>query len=136
MNSFHGIGNLTKDPQITYIPDKQMTVAKFTIAINRMKDKNGETKADFIPCVAFGKTAEFVDKYIHKGNKVGVIAHVQTGSYEDKEGKTVYTTDFYVEKLENLTPKDVRPAEDDHPVKEVQQDLSMFSKVDNDDIPF
>ena len=125
---FTGIGNLTRDPQISAISQTQMAVAKFTIAINR-RDKNGEQKADFIPCVAFGKTAEYIDKYVHKGNKVAVTCSVRTGSYE-KDGRTVYTTDFYVDHIENLTPKDAsRPAE------EKQESIPGFTELD-EEIPF
>ena len=139
MNQFNGIGHLTRDPQITYIPEKQTCVAKFTIAINRMPDKNGERKADYINCVSFGKTAEYLDKYVHKGNKVAVTGSIKTGSYEDRSGKTVYTTDVQADRVENLTPRDMTPAEDDFVKPEPKQenwDVGGFSKLDKDDIPF
>lgn len=141
MNSFNGIGNLTRDPQVSYIPDKQNCIAKFTIAINRPIPKGSEQKTDFINCVAFGKTGEFVDKYIHKGYKVGVSGRIQTGSYEDKDGKTVYTTDIICDRVENLTPKEpLQPSPEDNPKPEGKQeswgDLSAFTKLSGDDIPF
>ena len=82
-----------------------MAIAKFSVALNRDFKKNGENSADFINCVALGKTAEFIDKHFSKGKKIGMIAHVQTGNYKNKEGNTVYTTDFVVDKVEFVESK-------------------------------
>lgn len=95
MNKSILCGRLTKDPDIKYTQD-QKCVARFTLAVNRKgKDKG----ADFISCVAFGKTAEHVEKYYHKGMKADLSGSIHTGSYEGKNGK-VYTTDVWVDDIE------------------------------------
>jgi single-strand DNA-binding protein len=90
MNQFNGIGRLTKDPEIRSTNNGKK-VARYTIAI----DRQGEG-ADFIPCIAWEKGADFVEKFLHKGMKIGVTGRIQTGNYKDKEGRTVYTTDLVV----------------------------------------
>ena len=76
------------------------TVTRFTLAVDRKVKTDGQPEADFIPCVAFGKTADFVDKYFHKGMKMLLEGHIQTGSYTNKEGAKVYTTDVIAESVE------------------------------------
>ena len=101
MNKTMLTGRLTKDPSTKYTSgDNQMCVARFTLAVNRRTKKEGQQDADFISCVAFGKTGEFVEKYAKKGMKFDVVGRIQTGSYEDKDGKKVYTTDVVVEEIE------------------------------------
>ena len=86
-----------RDPDVRYTQgQEQMAIAKFTLAVDRIK----KDEADFISCVAFGKTAEFIEKYITKGTKVVVEGRWQTGSYDNKEGKKVYTNDCVVEHME------------------------------------
>lgn len=98
MNKVILIGRLTRDPEIRYTQN-DTAIARYTLAVDRMV-KNGEQSADFIRCVAFNKTAEFAEKYLQKGIKISVIGHIQTGSYTDREGQTVYTTDVVVENQE------------------------------------
>ena len=82
-----------------------MSIASFTIAVDRrFKTQDGQT-ADFIPCKAFKQTAEFVEKYFKQGNKIGVVGRIQTGSYTNKEGQKVYTTDVVVENVEFVESK-------------------------------
>lgn len=101
MNKFVGIGRLTKDPDVRYTQDG-MTIARYTLAIDRRtKDK----ATDFITCVAFGKNGEFAEKYLSKGTKIAVVGRVQTGSYKNKDGQTVYTTDIVVEEHEFVESK-------------------------------
>lgn len=95
MNHVAIIGRLTRDVEVKTNGDK--TVAKFTVAVDRKYDRE---KADFIPCTAFGKTAEFVEKYFRKGSKIVVEGRWQTGSYDNKEGQKVYTNDCIVESVE------------------------------------
>ena len=102
MNSVSLIGRLTKDPDVRYGATSQMAVARFSIAINRQKDKNGEEKTDYPNIVCFGKTAELVEKYLGKGRLVGIQGRIQTGSYQDKDGKTVYTTEVVADRVEFL----------------------------------
>lgn len=99
MNNFYGIGRLTKDVTVNYTPS-QMAVARFNIALDRGKDRNGESRgADFPSCVAFGKTAENLEKFSGKGLRIAIIGHIQTGSYE-KDGQKHYTTDIVADKIE------------------------------------
>ena len=102
MNSVSLIGRLTRDPDIRYAAGSQMAVARFTIAIDRGKDRNGEARgADFPSIVCFGKTAELVERYLTKGRLVGIQGRIQTGKYE-KDGRTVYTTDILADRVEFL----------------------------------
>ena len=103
MNKVQLVGRLTKDAEVRYSQgDSQMAIARFTVAVDR-RGKNNE--ADFISCVAFGKTAEFVEKYFSKGNRIGICGHIQTGSYTDKDGKKVYTTDVIADEAEFVESK-------------------------------
>jgi single-strand DNA-binding protein len=101
MNKFFGIGRLVRDPEVRYTTgENQTAIARFTIAIDRKYKKDGEQSADFINCIAFGKTAEFIEKYFSKGSKIIVSGRVTTGSYTNKEGQKVHTTDITVEEVE------------------------------------
>ena len=99
MNSVQLIGRLSKDPQVSYSSTTQNAVARFTVAVDRIPDKNGNRQADFIGCVAFGKTAEFIEKYFTKGKPIALTGRIQTGSY-DKNGQKVYTTDIVADRVE------------------------------------
>lgn len=115
MNIFCGTGKLVKDADIrTTNGTEPMTIARFTIAINRMK----KDEADFISCVAFKKTAEIIEKYCHKGSSVGVTGHIQTGSYQKQDGTKVYTTDVIVDKLDLLGTAEHKP---EQPKTEAEQ---------------
>ena len=97
MNQVCLVGRLTNDPEIRYTQgEKPMAVAKYTLAVDRRYKKDGEPTADFIRCVAFGKNAEFAEKFMSKGRRFGITGSIQTGSYDDKDGKKVYTTDIIV----------------------------------------
>lgn len=93
-------GRLTRDTEIRYAGSKNTAVARFTLAVDRRFKQEGQPTADFINCVAFGKTAEFLEKYGHKGVKLIVEGRIQTGSFKNKDGQTVYTTDVMVESVE------------------------------------
>ena len=102
MNSVSLIGRLTKDPDVRYGAASQTAVARFTIAIDRGKDRNGnDAGTDFPSIVCFGKTAELVEKYVGKGRLVGITGKIQTGSYE-KEGRKIYTTEVVADRVEFL----------------------------------
>jgi single-strand DNA-binding protein len=102
MNSVSLIGRLTKDPDIRYGAESQTAVARFSIAIDRGKDKNGESRGtDFPNIVCFGKTAELVERFVSKGRLVGIQGRIQTGKYE-KDGRTVYTTEVLADRVEFL----------------------------------
>lgn len=99
MNSVQLLGRLTRDPDMRYA-DSGSTIAKFSLAVDRrFKQEGGET-ADFINCIAFGKTAEFIEKYFTKGLKIALNGRIQTGSYTNKDNVKVFTTDVVVENVE------------------------------------
>lgn len=98
MNNVTLIGRLTKDPELK-TTQSGLSICRFTVAVDRYS-KDGEDKTDFINCVAWRKTAEFIDNYFSKGQRIALTGSIQTGSYTDKDGKTVYTTDVLVDKVE------------------------------------
>ena len=102
MNKVILMGRLTRDPDVRYSSgDSSTAVARYTLAVDRRFKRNGDDQtADFIGCVAFGKQGEFAEKYLRKGTKVAITGRIQTGSYTNKEGQKVYTTDVVVEEQE------------------------------------
>lgn len=107
MNKVQLVGRLTRDPEIRYSQGENATAtARFSVAVNRrFKNAEGNYDADFINCVAFGKTAEFIEKYFRKGMAIGLTGRIQTGSYTNKDGQKVYTTDVVVEETEFVESK-------------------------------
>lgn len=100
MNKVILMGRLTRDPEVRYSQGEQVTaVARYTLAVDR-RGRNQENSADFIACVAFGKAAEFAERYLHKGTKIVLTGRIQTGSYTNKDGQRVYTTDIVAEDQE------------------------------------
>lgn len=94
MNHVTLIGRLTKDPDVRYTQGENNTcMARYTLAVDR---RTKEKQTDFISCIAFGKTGEFAEKYLHKGTKIAIEGRIQTGSYTNKDGQKVYTTDVVV----------------------------------------
>lgn len=104
MNNVQLVGRLTRDPEARY-SDGGSTVARFSLAVDRRFHKEGQQDADFISCVAFGKTAEFIEKYFSKGMRMGLIGRIQTGSYTNQEGQKIYTTDVYTDNVEFVESK-------------------------------
>lgn len=102
MNKVILMGRLTKDPEVRYSQgDNSMVIARYSLAVDRRYKRDGdEQTADFINCVAFGKSGEFAEKYLHKGTKIAVVGRIQTGSFTNKDGQRVYTTDVVVEEQE------------------------------------
>ncbi len=101
MNKVILMGRLTRDPDIRYSQGENNTaIARYTLAVDRRFQRNGEQTADFISCVAFGKSAEFAEKYLKKGTKIAITGRIQTGSYTNKDGAKIYTTDVVVEEQE------------------------------------
>ena len=101
MNKVIEVGRLTRDPEVRYTSgDNAMCIARFSIAVPRTRKKDGADETDFFNCVAFGKTGEFIEKYMHKGNKVIIEGRLQSGSYTNKDGQKVNTVDIVVENIE------------------------------------
>lgn len=95
------MGRLVADPEVRYSQGEQSTaIARYRLAVDRRFKREGEQAADFISCVAFGKNGEFAEKYLRKGTKIAVVGRIQTGSYTNKDGAKVYTTDVVVEEHE------------------------------------
>lgn len=109
------LGRLTKEPSVTYTQGGA-TIAKFTTAVDRRFKSDGQPDADFIGCVAFGKTAEFIETWFHKGDPIALTGRIQTGKYTNKDGVTIFTTDVIAEQV-SFVPKsrevsgEVKPAE-------------------------
>lgn len=101
MNKVILMGRLTRDPEVSYTTGAEpIAVARYTLAVDRRYKRDAEQTADFIRCVAFGKNGEFAEKYLKQGIKIIIEGRIQTGSYKDKNGKTVYTTDVIIEAQE------------------------------------
>ena len=131
MNKVIEIGRLTRDPDIRSTAGNQpMTIARFTLAVDRRSKEGG---ADFISCVSFGKNAEFAEKYLRKGIKIAIVGHIQTGSYTDKDGRTVYTTDVIIEEQEFCESK----AAQQQAAPQSQNDgFVSMNGVDDSELPF
>lgn len=128
MNQIILMGRLTKDPETR--GEGENIVARYTLAVDRRTKKDGQPEADFINCVVFGKSAEFASKYLKKGAKIALSGRLQTGSYTNKEGKKVYTTDVIVETCEFAESKkeENKTAADD--------DFMTVSQDAKDEMPF
>lgn len=101
MNKVILIGRVVRDADIRYSQGASSTcIARYTLAVDRKFKQEGQPTADFINCIAFGKLGEFAEKYLHKGVKIAVVGRIQTGSYTNKDGQKVYTTDVVVEEQE------------------------------------
>ena len=101
MNKVILMGRLTRDPDVRYSQGESATaVARYTLAVDRRFRRDGDQTADFIGCVAFGRQAEFAEKYLRQGTKIAITGRIQTGSYTNRDGQKVYTTDVVVEEQE------------------------------------
>ena len=101
MNKVILLGNLTRDPEIRYSQgEKQIAVARFSLAVNRRFANDGETNADFLNCTAFGKTAEFVEKYFKQGSRMSLVGRIENNNYTNKNGEKVYSVQIMVEEVE------------------------------------
>ena len=112
MNKVILMGRLTRDPEVRYSQGEQATaIARYTVAVDRRFRRDGDSQsADFIGCVAFGRQAEFAEKYLRKGIKIALTGRIQTGSYTNRDGQKVYTTDVVVEDQEFAESKAVSDA--------------------------
>ena len=135
MNSVTLTGRLVRDPQIRYASQSQMAVANFTLAVDRVRSRDGkEQTADFPDIVAFGKTAEIIEKYVTKGSLVGITGRLQTRNYE-KDGRKVYVTEVVAERVDLLGRKQEETKSDPAPTGFYKMEDDPFGKFE-DDIPF
>lgn len=134
MNKAILMGRLTKDAEIKYSQSiEPVAITRFTIAVNRRFKRENEPEADFINCVAFGKTGEFINKYFSKGKMIAIAGRIQTGSYTNSEGKKVYTTDVLVEEANFCGGKS---DENNHNNNTNDDFYSVEYGVSDDDLPF
>lgn len=137
MNKAILIGRLTRDPEVRYSQSTSqgadLAIARYSIAVDRAGAKDGQPTADFISCIAFGKNGEFAEKYLRKGMKIGIEGRIQTGSYTNKDGVKIYTTDIVVEHHEFCESKGSSA-----PAPDVNASEGFMSIPDNidDEIPF
>lgn len=136
MNRVCLCGRLTKDPDVRYTQGAEpMAIARYTLAVDRRK--KDENSADFISCVAFGKSAEFAEKYLHKGIKIAVEGRIQTGSYTNKDGKKIYTTDVVVESTEFAESKNSAQQAPAEPTADMDEGfMSIPDGVNDEGLPF
>lgn len=139
MNQVTLIGRLARDPELNYTPQTQTAITRFTVAVDRPKRNGEDSGADFIRITVFGKQAENCDRYLDKGRQVAVSGRIQTGSYKNRNGETVYTTEVIAERIEFLGGSR-REAAAPAPVSATTQtsfdDLPDTFQAAEDDIPF
>ena len=138
MNKTILIGRLTRDPYVRYSQGERSTaVARYMLAVDRKFKRDGEPNADFINCIAFGKNGEFAEKYLHKGIKILVEGRIQTGSYTNRDGVKVYTTDVVVESCEFAESKNASQSERPQPAPQTDSDgfMSIPDGIDSE-LPF
>lgn len=129
-------GNLTKDVEYQKTASG-IDVARFTIAVNRkFKNDKGETESDFINCVAWRNNAEFANKYLHKGNRLGVIGSIQTRTYDAQDGSKRYVTEVIVDELEIYTPKSENKNKPQTEASVKQETMQKFEPIPDSQLPF
>lgn len=144
MNKVILMGRLTRDADVRYTSGPETTtVARFTLAVNRRYSKDGQQSADFISCVAFGKAAEFCERYARQGIKLAIEGRIQTGSYTNKDGNRVYTTDVVVENMEFAESKGADSTDNNNtgssrpePQNDADGFVSIPDGVDDEGLPF
>ena len=148
MNKVILMGRLTRDPEVRYSSGENATaIARYTIAVNRRYNRDGEQSADFISCVAFGKLGEFAEKYFRQGIKVTVSGRIQTGSYTNRDGQKVYTTDVVIEEQEfaesknssgNMAAQPAAPSAPSTPARSNTGDgfMNIPDGIDDEELPF
>ena len=147
MNNVNLVGRLARDPEVRYSQGGNATcVARYTLAVDRRFRRDGEPTADFIPCVVFGRSAEFAEKYFRQGMRVSISGRIQTGSYTNKDGVKVYTTEVIVEDQEFAESKNAasgnsdggyRPAERPAPSSAIGDGfMNIPDGVEDEGLPF
>lgn len=140
MNKIFLLGRPTKDPEVRYSQNgNQMAIAKFNFAVPRKFKRENEPDCDFINCVAFGKQAEFIEKYVRKGTKLLIEGRWQTGSYTNREDKKIYTNDCVVESCEFAESKNANQKNDERSQPMPETDADGFMNIPDgmdDGLPF
>lgn len=140
MNKVILMGRLARDPDVRYSGngDKRLCVSRYTLAVNRRMVKENEQNADFISCVAFGKAGEFTEKYFRKGMRVVISGRIQTGSYTNRDGQRVFTTDVVVEDQEFAESKSSGHAQEGPDDSEHRNDdfVSIPEDINDESLPF
>ena len=147
MNKVILMGRLTRDPEVRYSAgENSLAIARYTLAVDRRFKRDGEATADFISCVSFGRTAEFAEKYFRQGLKIVVSGRIQTGSYTNRDGQKVYTTEVVVEDQEFAESKNAasgnsdggyRPAERPAPSSAIGDGfMNIPDGVEDEGLPF
>ena len=142
MNKVILMGRLTKDPETRYTQgDNPMAISRYNLAVDRRFKREGDQNADFIPCIVFGKGGEFAEKYLRKGTKVAVVGRIQTGSYTNKDGQKVYTTEVVVEEQEFAEGKaGSQQTTQQKPAQTREESMDGFMNIpdgmDDEELPF
>lgn len=140
MNKVILMGRLTRDPKVTWTQGNPSTcIARFTLAVDRKYKREGENNADFISCVTFGKTAEFIEKYVKQGTKIVGCGRIQTGSYTNNDGQKVYTTDVAVDEVEFAESKKAQQENQNGGSPEIQTTPDGFMNIPDgidEELPF
>lgn len=138
MNKVILMGRLTRDPEVRYSQGAQpLAIARYTLAVDRRDSKQGKQSADFINCIAFGKSGEFAEKYLHQGTKIVVTGRIQTGSYTNRDGQKVYPTDVVVEEQEFAeSKKNTQPAPEPAPAGGYEGFMNIPDNVEDEGLPF
>ena len=138
MNKVLLCGRLTRDPEVRY-GDNQKAVARFSLAVDRKFTREGDPTADFFNCTAFGKSAEFVEKYLQKGTKMIVIGHIQNDTYTNKDGQTVYSVQIIVDEMEFAESKRSQEGSSHQDTPQVESTSGGFMNMPagiDDELPF
>ena len=141
MNNVTLIGRLTKDPEVRYTSGSQMAVARFSVAIDRPVKQGQDKQTDFPSIVVFGKQAENCERYLSKGKLVGIEGRIQTGSYTNKDGNKVYTTDVVADEVEFIsTTRSNGEGDFSYEASESRpsskKDTAELEEIDDDSLPF
>ena len=136
MNKTILIGRSTKDADVRY-SQGGAAVARISLAVDRKFKQEGQPTADFINCIAFGKTAEVIEKYVVKGTKIAVVGHIQTGSYTNKDWQKVYTTDVVIDELEFCESRSSQQTNNQHTdTQNIGTDFMSIPDGISDELPF
>lgn len=141
MNKVILMGRLTRDPEVRYSSgENPVALARYTLAVNRRHKREGEVNADFIPCIAIAKNAEFAEKYFRQGTKIVICGRIQTGSYTNKDGVKIYTTTVLVEEQDFAGSKKAQegrtPAKEEDPVSTDENGFMNVPQGYDEEMPF